>query len=80
MEIKQSPSLDGNDVDPYLRWDDTSTYDKNVWPAKGVEFFDEFRHESFMTCCKCAHTNTVHVCIDRLLGHFSRCLCGKRVT
>lgn len=64
----------------YLGWDDTSAYDKNVWAVEGIEFFDEFRHESFMTCCQCAHTNTVHICINGLLGHLARSLYGKRIT
>lgn len=78
-EIKQSLSRDGNDVDLYLGWDDTSTDDKDVRPAKGGEFFDEFGHKSFMTCCERADANAVHVCIHRLLGHFSRCLHGNRI-
>lgn len=54
-----------------LWWYHPSTHDKNIWPSKGAEFFDELRNQGFMTSSKCAHTHGMHICIHSLLGHFT---------
>lgn len=58
----------------YLWWDDASTDDQDIRPVQLPKLLDELGDESLVSCSKGADSNTVHVCIDRLLRNLKRSL------
>ena len=64
----------------YLRWDDTSTDDQDIWPVEFPQFLNELWDQGLMSCGKRADSNTVNVCVNRLLGNLERSLSTKSQT
>lgn len=62
------------DREGYLRWDDTSADDQDIWPVELPQFLDELWDEGLVSRGKSADPDAVHVCVDRLLGDLQRSL------
>ena len=57
-----------------LRRDDPAYHDEDISRSVCTECRDELRHESFVACCECRHSDDMDVIFDRLLRGFFRSL------